>query len=31
MSIGKRLYLGFGMVVGILVLLFIVNFFAGLR
>ena len=31
MSIGKRLYLGFGAVVGILVLLFIVNFFAGLR
>ncbi|HYL64401.1 MAG TPA: methyl-accepting chemotaxis protein [Candidatus Methylomirabilis sp.] len=31
MSIGKRLYLGFGAVVGILLLLFVVNFFAGLR
>ena len=31
MSIGKRLYAGFGTIVVFLVLLFLVNFFAGLR
>src|SRR5271154_681946 len=31
MSIGKRLYLGFGAILGILGLLFIVNIFAGWR
>src|ERR1700686_4568777 len=31
MTIGKRLYLGFGVILGILGLLFIVNIVAGLR
>ena len=31
MTIGRRLYIGFGLIVGILVALFIVNMFAGLR
>jgi methyl-accepting chemotaxis protein len=31
MTIGKRLYIGFGLIVGILVLLFLVNIGAGLR
>src|SRR3981081_4379847 len=31
MKIGKKLYVGFGSVLAVLVLLFIVNMFAGLR
>jgi len=31
MKIGKKLYVGFGSVVAVLVVLFVVNFFAGLR